>query len=77
MRDGADVRNLDRSVANPAQQAAVPYVDISRNVARCTDNDAALQRAIVVLSQSGVRIHKLLKYLSEAGAQRHRQAGAQ
>lgn len=74
--DGTYVRNPDRSIANPEQQAAVSYIDMAQNVAIATDDGGALLRAMATLSQSAVHIDEVLKYQPEAGAQRHRQAGA-
>jgi DNA-binding transcriptional MocR family regulator len=75
--DGTYVRNLDRGIADPAQAAAMQCVDMAQNVAIPTDDDAALLRAMATLSRSGAHIHEALKYQPEAGAPRHREAGAQ
>jgi len=75
--DGTYVRNPDRSAADPAQTTPAPYIDMAQNVAIPTDDDAALMRAMATLSRSGAHVNAVLQYQPEAGAQRHRQAGAQ
>ncbi|MBC7706161.1 MAG: PLP-dependent aminotransferase family protein [Rhodoferax sp.] len=75
--DGTYVCNLNPGVAKPEQQAAVSYIDMAQNVAIATDDDAALLRDMSTLSQSAAHVREVLRYQPEAGAQRHRQAGAQ
>lgn len=72
--DGTYVRNLDGSALDAVQAAR--FIDMGNNVAIATDDVAALQRALAVLAQSPTALAEALKYQPEAGAQRHRAAGA-
>ena len=74
--DGTYVRNLDRGAADPAQVSAAAYIDMAQNVAIATEEAPALLRALATLGRSGANLNEVLKYQPEAGAQRHRIAGA-
>ena len=74
--DGTYVRNLDRTEAQTAQSTATQVVDMAQNVAIATDDTAALLRAMDILGRSGTQVSQVLKYQPEAGAPRHRMAGA-
>lgn len=75
--DGTYVRNLDLGAVGPAHATAASMINLAHNIAICTDEGLALQRALAELSRPGAGgAATLLHYQPEAGMAHHRAAGA-
>jgi DNA-binding transcriptional MocR family regulator len=74
--DGTFVRNLDTSSEDASTMAAAHTIDLAHNIAMPTDETGALLRAMTALGEAPAQMARVLKYQPEAGATRHRTAGA-
>jgi DNA-binding transcriptional MocR family regulator len=75
--DGTYVRNMNPALRDQASRDAPPPVDLAYNVAVPTDEVDALARVLGELQHDPACLRQLISYQPEAGALRHRMAGAQ